>query len=98
MQNNHIIYIFIVALIALSAFGVSKFVICKANKNSDKNKTSKKNNLVLQSGVIGLCLGAGVGTALKDLFSETAILFVGLIGAIIGVTIGIIIKRQNKST
>ena len=98
MQNNHIIYIFIVALIALSAFGVSKLVIYMTNKNTDKNATSKKNNLVLQSGVMGLCLGVGVGTALKDLFSETAILFVGIIGAIIGVTIGIIIKRQNKST
>lgn len=98
MQSKHIICIFIVVLIALSAFGISKFVICKTNKSSIKSKTSKQNNLVLQSAVIGLCLGVGVGTALKDLFSESAILFAGIIGATIGVIIGIIIKRQNGST
>ena len=85
-------------LIVLSVFGITKFVICKTNKNSVNSKTNKQNNLVLQSGVIGLCLGVGVGTALKDLFSETAILFAGIIGAAIGVIIGIIIKGQNKST
>lgn len=64
---------------------------------SDKIGSTAKTNLVLQSGVIGLCLGVGVGTALKDLFSETAILFAGIIGATIGVIAGIIIKQKNKS-
>ena len=91
-------HIFVIAIIALLAFGITKFVINKINKNSVKSKTSKQNNLVMQSGVIGLCLGVGVGVALKDLFSETAILLVGIIGATIGVIIGIIIKRQNEST
>ena len=97
MQSKHII-IFIVVIIALSVFGITKFVIFKTNKNSIKSKTNKQSNLTLQSGVIGLCLGVGAGTALKDLFSETAILFAGIIGATIGVIIGIIIKQQNSST
>ena len=96
MKSKYIMLTFI--LIALSAFGITKLVTYRANKSSCKVKTSRQNNLVLQGGIIGLCLGVGVGTALKDLFSETAILFAGIIGAIIGVTIGIIIKRQNKST
>ena len=77
------LYIFLIAIMVLSVFGIAKFVIYKMNTNS----------IVLQGGVIGLCLGVGVGTALKDLFSETTILFAGIVGTVIGVIIGIIIKR-----
>ncbi len=87
------LYIFLIAIMVLSVFGIAKFLIYKINKNSVKSKTSKQNDLVMKSGVVGLCLGVGVGVALKDLFSETAILLVGIIGATIGVIIGIIIKR-----
>ena len=86
--------IVVVILIELAAFGISKFVLYQTNKNS---ADGKQNNLVLQSGVIGLCLGVGIGTALKDLFSETTILFAGIFGAILGIIIGSIIKRQNGS-
>ena len=82
----------------LKKYIIAKFLIYKMNTNSIKRKTSKKNSFVLQGGVIGLCLGVGVGTALKDLFSETAILLVGIIGATIGVIIGIVIRHQKEST
>lgn len=91
-------YIFVIAMIALFAFGITKFVYYKINKNSVKSKTGKQNDLVMKSGVVGLCLGVGVGVALKDLFSETAILLVGIIGATIGVIIGIVIRHQKEST
>ena len=79
------LYIFLIAIMVLSIFGIAKFLIYKMNTNSIKRKTSKKNSFVLQ--------GVGVGTALKDLFSETTILFAGIVGTVIGVIIGIIIKR-----
>lgn len=87
------LYIFLISIMVLSVFGIAEFVIYKMNTNSIKRKTSKNNSFVLQGGVIGLCLGVGVGTALKDLFSETTILFAGIVGTVIGVIIGIIIKR-----
>ena len=34
-------YIFVIAIIALYAFGITKFVYYKINKNSVKSKTSK---------------------------------------------------------
>ena len=93
MTNHHIIYIAIIVLTFLFAFGISKFLVYIANKNSDKKYVDKRRNLVLQSGIIGLCLGVGVGTALKDSFSETAIaiLFSGIVGAAIGIIVGIIL-------
>ena len=96
MTSRHIIHIVVIVLISLFAFGISKILVYIANKNSDKKKVDKHKNLVLQSGIIGLCLGVGVGTALKDLFSETAILFSGIIGATIGIIVGIIIMRQKN--
>ena len=91
-------YIFVIAMIALFAFGITKFVYYKINKNSVKSKTGKQNDLVMRSGVVGLCLGVGVGVALKDLFSETTILFAGIVGTVIGVIIGIVIRHQKEST
>lgn len=96
MADQYTIHIVAIVLISLFAFGISKFLVNIANKNSDKKQADKHKNLVLQSGIIGLCLGVGVGTALKDLFSETAILFSGIIGATIGIIMGIIIKRLKK--
>ena len=95
MTSQHIIHITVIVLIFLFAFGISKFLVYIANKNSDKKQVDKRKNLVLQSGIIGLCLGVGVGTALKDSFSETAIaiLFSGIVGATIGIIVGIIITR-----
>ena len=74
------LYIFIIAIMVLSVFGIAKFVIYKMNTNSIKRKTSKKNSFVLQGGVIGLCLGVGVGTALKDLFSYMVIISLMICG------------------
>ena len=98
MTNRHIMRITVIVLIFLFAFGISKFLVYIANKNSDKKQVDKRKNLVLQSGIIGLCLGVGVGTALKDSFSETAIaiLFSGMIGAAIGIIVGIIITRRRN--
>ena len=96
MTNRHIIHITAIVLIFIFAFGISKFLVYIANKNSDKKQVVKHKNLVLQSGTIGLCLGVGVGTALKDIFSETAILFSGIIGATIGIIVGIIITRRRN--
>lgn len=93
MKSKYIMLTFI--LIALSAFGITKLVTYRANKSSCKVKTSRQNNLVLQGGIIGLCLGVGVGTALKDLLPETAVLFAAIIGATVGVIIGCIIKQRK---
>lgn len=93
MKVKYIMLTFI--LIALSAFGITKLVTYRANKSSCKVKTSRQNNLVLQGGIIGLCLGVGVGTALKDLLPETAVLFAAIIGATVGVIIGCIIKQRK---
>lgn len=96
MRNRHIIRsIVIILIVFVVAFGISKFVQHKMKMISPKREISKSNDLILQSGVIGLCLGVGVGVALKDLLSERAILIAGTIGATIGVVIGIIITRKN---
>ena len=98
MTSRHIMRITVIVLIFLFAFGISKFLVYIANKNSNEKQVDKHKNLVLQSGIIGLCLGVGVGTALKDSFSETAIaiLFSGMIGAAIGIIVGIIITRRRN--
>lgn len=96
MTSRHIMRITVIVLIFLFAFGISKFLVYIANKNSNEKQVDKHKNLVLQSGTIGLCLGVGVGTALKDLFTETVILFSGMIGAAIGIIVGIIITRRRN--
>ena len=73
----------------------SKIIRVYISKVKVVTAISKPNNLILQSGVIGLCLGVGVGVALKNFLSERAILIAGAIGATIGVVIGIIITRKN---
>ena len=93
MTSRHIMHITVIVLIFLFSFGISRFLVYIANKNSDKKQVDKHKNLVLQSGTIGLCLGVGVGAAL---FSETAILFSGMIGAAIGIIVGIIITRRRN--
>lgn len=93
MQSRNLIRIIVVFLIAFSAF---KFMTYKTNISSDKNVARKFNNFILQSGVIGLCLGVGVGSALKEMFSENVILLAGIIGATIGVVIGIIIRKKGS--
>ena len=91
MTSRNIIHITVIVLIFLFVFGISKFLVYIANKKSNKKQVDKNKNLVLQSGTIGLCLGVGVGTALK-----TAILFSGMIGASIGIIVGIIITRRRN--
>ena len=93
MQNRHIIRSIVIILIVFVSLGIFKFVKHKMGIISMKSGISKPNNLILQSGVIGLCLGVGV--ALKNFLSERAILIAGAIGATIGVVIGIIITRKN---
>lgn len=95
MQNRHIIRSIVIILIVFVSLGIFKFVKHKMGIISMKSGISKPNNLILQSGAIGLCLGVGVGVALKNFLSERAILIAGAIGATIGVVIGIIITRKN---
>ncbi len=95
MQNRHIIRSIVIILIVFVSLGIFKFVKHKMGIISMKSEISEPNNLILQSGVIGLCLGVGAGVALKNFLSERAILIAGAIGATIGVVIGIIITRKN---
>lgn len=95
MQNRHIIRSIVIILIVFVSLGIFKFVKHKMGIISMKSEISEPNNLILQSGVIGLCLGVGAGVASKNFLSERAILIAGAIGATIGVVIGIIITRKN---
>ena len=58
-------YIFVIAIIALYAFGITKFVYYKINKNSVKSKTSKQNDLVMKSGVVGVVSWCGCWRSIK---------------------------------
>lgn len=97
MESRNLILIIILFLIAFSAVKLSKALRAKVGKTSDKNTVNVKENLVLKSGIVGMCLGVGVGSALKDMFSEDIILIIGVVGATIGAVIGITIKRRTKS-